>query len=718
METRMAVRSFDQALINYRHGNFEQMSVDEKRIFCENPVDFDNTKVTLRYLCELLGIAVPTKFADIADEPRKIAFRSLRVKPGDISLIIRSSQDLYTSETKNQYHESLEKGAKLVIMSKEEFATLELNEADSPVILMDYANERIFRLFSLLRRQQKAKVVMLTGSVGKTTTKDLCYAVVRNKFNSYANENNTNTPHQVAMHLFYNSNKDNEVFIHEAGAGYFSSVRFSASILQPDILILTNVYSHHLQVYKSFENIFEDKVSGDDYLSKDGIIITNYDDENIRNHAFEHQVKSFSVHYPDADYRAIDICQKQEILSFDIYEKETGKTTHICVKILGEHNVYNILAAFIMGKTLGLSDDEAKEALLEYSPVGVRQNMSNIGGVHLLMDCYNSAEESLEAMLAAGEKFELDKGCKKIALIGGENKLGKEVKTRSKAFGAAIAKFKIDQYLFCGTSDRSVKATNHFGDALSIQEGFTKVSTIPNEFAGSIDEMANYLKRHVKCGDLVMVKGLYYLQMPIAVDKVFGTSYCFDLSHNRAAMKTIRENSCTANLIEEFGELELTDAVVDQGRVVIPDRMKGYPVFRIKYNVFKDKKDISSVSFGASVKNIGAHAFSGCTGLTDLSIPNQVKIIESRAFNNCTNLQRVKIGKNVTHIGYGAFAGCSNLKDIFIPESVGMIEDNAFAHCENITISCVANSFAHQYAVKNNIPFALKNRLLVRLNLV
>ena len=250
------VRDFDRALMNYLDGNYDQLSAEQREIFCENIPDFDKTKTTLRTLCEALGIAVPEKFKAVADKAYRIAFRSLRVRPGDISLIIRSGKDLYTSEVNGQYQDSLDRGASIVIMSREEFEFLGLDESTAPVILMDHANERVFRFFSIIRKQQQSKVVMLTGSVGKTTTKDLCYAVANGGFTTYANENNTNTPHQVAMHLYYNYNEQNKVFIHEAGAGYFASVRWAASMMQPDIFILTNVYSHHLQVYKSFENIF------------------------------------------------------------------------------------------------------------------------------------------------------------------------------------------------------------------------------------------------------------------------------------------------------------------------------------------------------------------------------------------------------------------------------------------------------------------------------
>ena len=705
-ERNIAPKDYDIALLNYMNNKHDQLSDAQKEILSLQLPDLDTDKLTLGALCEALGVSVPERLMHLADRRYNVAFRSKRVKSGDISLVIRSSEDFCTTELEKQYQESLEKGAALVIMGRDEFEKLGIDEETAPVILMDYPNERIFRLFTILKKQNKAKTVMLTGSVGKTTTKDICYTVSQYKFRTYANENNTNTPHQVAHHLFYKAAGDNEIFIHEAGAGYFGSVRFSAAMLRPDILVLTNVYSHHLQVYKTFDNIFADKVSGDDYLSDDGIVITNYDDENIRNHTFKHTVKSFAIRCEDADYVAKNIRQKQEYLSFDVYEKATQQVTPVKVKILGEHNVYNILAAFVLGKSLGMSDTEIREALREYEAVGVRQNLTNVGGIHLLMDCYNVAEESIVAMLNAGANFDLDASGKRLALVGGENKLGKNVRERSEAFAQQLKDIKIDRYLFCGTEDNSTKALNHFGDAKSIMKGFKKISSIPATLSNSIDDMVAFLDTYAKRNDLVMVKGIYYLQMPIAVDKVFGTSFSFALSHNKASMVDVQDGKTKANLIEDFGELELASVPVNDGVLTIPDSVKQYPVFRVKDNAFAGKS-VESIDFGHSIKNIGANAFANCALLKEVHIPKNVKVLDKGAFSNCENLVKVTIEEGLTHISGKVFAGCTQLKEVVVPVSVGMIEDNAFQACSNVQIVCEENSFAHAFALENNLKFVL-----------
>lgn len=668
-------------------------------------------KATLRTLCEGLGIEVPEKFTAIADEPQKVKFRSEYVKKGDICLILRSAEEfeMKRTTTKDMYDLAIEKGAKIVVMDRQDFEAFELDEEAFPVLLADNMNERVLRLFAMTRKQHKEKVVMITGSVGKTTTKQLCDAVTKNRFKTFVNFENTNSVHKVAHHLFHKVNPKNEVYIQEAGAGYVGSVTLAGAMMQPDIFILTNVYKHHMENYGTLANVFADKTGADEFMPENGIIITNYDDENIRNYKFKHEVRSFAINCEDADYRAMNIRQNKELLVFDILEKATGKTTEISVNIQGEHNVYNVLAAYVLAKTLGVSEEHIKEDLLNYKTEGIRQNLTNIGGVYFNVDCYNVAEESIIAMLKTGEKMELDEGAKRYAIIGGENKLGNEASERSEQFGRKLAGIKVDKYLFCGVKTRSVNAFNKFGDALSIQKGLKQVSKVPSRYSQKIINIMRFLETHVKPGDLVMLKGIYHLNMTIAVDKIFGTSFSFGLAHYKNMTRQVEENGCKADLIEKFGELEITGAKVQKGKLTIPDAIEQYPVFRIGEKAFKDNKKIEEICFGNTLENIGAGAFENCVELKELTVPGNVKVLEKYVFKGCSKLAQVVLNGGVTHISEGTFAGCENMKEIQIPATVGMIADGAFEGCEDLVIRCQKNSFAHNYALNHNIACETEN---------
>lgn len=704
------IKEYDIAFLHYLNGEYELLSDKQSEIFVRNIPNIDSKKMTIRNVCQGLGIGVPVEYEMIADEVRKLTYRSKNVKAGDICLIIRSAEDFEAGRmtTRKQYEQAVENGAKVIIMGKEAFYAAGLNEKDYPVILVDNINERILKFFSIFRARQKAKVIMITGSVGKTTTKSLCNTIAKNHFKTFTNSKNFNTVHQTARYMVNNCDKDNDVYIQECGAGYVGSVRFAASILQPDIFILTNVYEHHLQMYKTYENIFADKVSADDYLKKDGIVITNYDDENIRKYQFSHKIITFSIDYEDADYRAINIKQFRDELSFAIREKATGHTVDIKVRMLGKHNVYNILTAFILGRVLDVSEKDIQEDLFEYRTDGIRQNLVNVGGIYINVDCYNVAEESILAMLKAGEEFDLDDGCKRIALIGGENKLGNKVVERSSAFGEKIAGIKMDKVLFCGVKKKTEASLNKYGDAVSIKKSFDRCSNVPSGLSTKIKHMVKFLNKNVSCGDLVMIKGIYWLNMAVAIDKAFGTSFSFDFSAYKDITTKIKDRGYVASLIEVFEEVEILEAPVNNGKLIIPKKIKHYPVFRIKSAAFKGNDDIVNIDFGKSIKNIGESSFSRCKCIKEIQIPSNVKVIENEAFSQCSSLVSVILSEGVTHISINAFAKCENLKEVYIPSSVRMIEKNAFKGCPDVVIYCIENSFAYKYAQENDIEFKLR----------
>lgn len=707
------LKSYYVSFLNYLEGKIEKLSDEEKKIYGENLYEISSKVNTLQILCDGLGIEVPENLRGIKDDKQRFKFKPDNVSKGDVFIVLRSAEEfeMKRTTTKDLCDAALERGAKLIVIGRADFENNEMSTEQYPVLLVDHMNERLLRLFSLIRKQQKGKVVMITGSVGKTTTKQMCEAVTKNRFETFVNTGNTNSVYKVAYHLFHKVQKKNEVYIQESGAGYKGSVTLGGAMLQPDIFILTNVYKHHMENYETLANVFFDKTGPDDFMTEDGIIITNYDDENIRNYEFKHKVVSFAVDYKEADYRAVNIRQKTDVLSCDIIENATGNSVNVQVKIVGEHNIYNILAAYVLAKVLGVPDSKICEDFLAYKTTGIRQNLSNIGGIYFNIDCYNVAEESILAMLKAGEKFELADGARRIAVIGGENKLGDDASSRSEAFGRKLAGIHVDRYLFCGVKKESAAAYNKFGDGKSIQKGFREVSKIPNEYSWKIPNITWFLKRHVRRGDLVMLKGIYHLNMTIAVDKVFGTSFSYGLSHYKETTKNIKSGKYEASLIEKFKQLQILKAPVENGKLTIPEKIDNYPVFRIKNEAFRGNAKIRGIDFGNRMKNIGAGAFADCKNLKKLMIPWNVMVIEREAFLNCTGLEQVVLQEGVTHIGERVFADCKSLKRIYIPETVGMIEENAFEGCKNLVIRCTNNSFAHDYAVKNKIAFEIQKPL-------
>ncbi|MBQ4467742.1 MAG: leucine-rich repeat protein [Firmicutes bacterium] len=670
----------------------------------------DGKNISLNDLGKEMGFKVPARYAEVADEPMNMVFRPDGVKKDDICVVVRPAEitNIPGYTCKDQYELAMEKGALTVVLPQEMGEAAGLNEKDHSVILVKNGMTKISRFIRSLRRRQKGRVVMITGSIGKTTTKDFCYNVSKDHFSTYRNVNNTNTVFRVIKHLFDERNHPYDVFIHEIGAGFRGSLRYINKYYRPDIFIVTNVLKHHLSIYKTFEKLFDDKVCADEFMPDNGIVIVNYDDENLRNHKFIHQVISFGIEQEDVDYRGINIQQNDNTLSFDVLERKTGKTTHIEIDIFGEHNVYNALAAYALGMVLGVTGEDVAKSLLEYKTKGIRQMMVNIGGVNIDMDCYNVAEESIMSMLRVGEKFELEGDAEKIAIIGGENKVGPDVRERSLAFGETLSDIQFDKFLFCGREGDDDETLNIYGDAKDIMKTFSLKNPAPCEYCTSIDAAAEYLKKNVRRGDLVMLKGIFLLDMPISVDKAFGTSFSFSQTNNIEKMITKWKGQYKFKTFEGLDEAEIVWAQAnEEGVMKIPAKLGKTPVFRIGARAFRTFKSIKSVAFENGVKNIGEAAFARCPFIEELDIPSSVMVIETNAFAKCTSLKKVRLEEGVTHLGEGAFRGCTALEEIYIPESIGMIEDDVFEGDSEVTIYCPKGSFAMEYAIDNGINFSV-----------
>ncbi|MDO4608978.1 MAG: leucine-rich repeat domain-containing protein, partial [Clostridia bacterium] len=136
--------------------------------------------------------------------------------------------------------------------------------------------------------------------------------------------------------------------------------------------------------------------------------------------------------------------------------------------------------------------------------------------------------------------------------------------------------------------------------------------------------------------------------------------------------------------------------------ITIPDS-----VTSIGYCTFLWCDSLTTVTIGNSVTSIGYESFANCTSLTEITIPDSVTSIVDCAFYGCTSLASITIPDSVTSIGYEAFARCTSLTEITIPDSVTTIDEWAFFDCDNLTLCVYEYSYAHQYAINNNIPFVL-----------
>jgi len=657
--------------------------------------------ITLLEMCDIMGIPLPLRMQDKAEfKITHIGLVTKQLKKDSVFLLCRDKTDV-----KKNLDEAMSKQAAVIFIPQKLFSSSGLNENDYPLVFMnDWLNE-LGRFFSTIRRSYPAKAVAITGSVGKTTTKDFISTILKDEQKFFSNTGNRNSFFTVAQHITEEMSDDLDTYIQEIGAGGPLSIEKSAVMLQPDYFVLLNVKNHHLNTYKTFDALFSDKTCVDRHMPVHGKIITNFDDDAISNHTFIHPVISFGINtQKDVDYRAVNIIEGNETLSFDVVSDT--ETTHVEINILGRHNVYNALAAFALTKELGIPSQRISEKLQAYKTSGIRQNYKNYGGYHLLVDCYNVAFDSIEAGINIMDSFELSPGARRFAVIGGENKLGKTSPALSYQFGQEIAEANVDFFYCYGQTDRSVKALNIYGDGKSICDGINSRKSGKAEFFSNPLTLIERLKKDVKRGDIVFFKGIFLLDLPYIIDNVFGSPFVARSDYYKKDAKLITSGSFMLKELPLINELELSKSKKKAFTLRIPDYIKDKKVYRISEKAFANNFWIRNIIFSTNIIHIADNAFNNCIFLQKLEIPSNILVIEKQAFKNCKNLKEVILAEGVRHIGMHTFMNCQKLDKVFLPDSIGFIDKTAFENCSsNLTLYCSKGSYAEQFALENNIKY-------------
>lgn len=648
----------------------------------------ENKNITLDLIFKEFGISIPKGLSHAALERKiaNIAIKPERLKTNGVLFLMDIKPELYESALKK----ASQKKALAIFVDKELFieSKVDLKSCDcsSPVILVDKGTEAFKKHYMSYRDKYNGKVIGITGSVGKTTTKGFIGAVIRKKYSSFVSPVSQNAFSQIAENIFYKLSPSYEVFVQEIGAMKIDSIKTSAEILRPDITVLTNVKPHHLQAYENFENVFRDKMSLIDNISSGGSAVVNFDDENLASYDYKSNVISFGIDTNlDVDYRAINIKQNDEFLDMDIIYD--NKKVHIKANITGTYNAYNILAAFAVGKLLNIEEKDIVAGIESYESSGIRQNIIDYGSNTLMIDCFNVTNDTIVNAVKVMEEYDIKKGGRKIAIIGGENTLGKYRVEKTKELGLRLSNSTVDEIVCFGTSKTDEASVDRYGDAKVLYEtlldnGFKNVRLIT-----SFDGVVEYMKNCIHPNDMVLLKCIIYLNMPTAIDKAFGTN--ISLNHKPVIKKSkrIKDNGWSGLSVAYMKEIYITNAkraLLDSKQLSIPSKLCGENVFGISKGVFA-YTNVKSIDFGSSIKMIGIGAFKECTKLKAVEFPDSLMHIMEGAFKNCRNLTSIKFGKGIKQIDKNAFAGCNKLKTVILPKKEDLrIEDGAFP--ENVNV--------------------------------
>ena len=299
-----------------------------------------------------------------------------------------------------------------------------LNDRRYVALVVNDTLRAVGELAKAYDRRMHHKKVAITGSVGKTTTKEFVAAVLSEHLRLHKTEGNYNSTLGMPLSLLTMTN-ETQVSVLEMGMSNFGEIEYLSRIAEPDIAIITNIGSSHMEYLGSRENICKAKLEIVKGLKSDGLIFLNGDEPLLRNRDELEGRNCRYVGFSEAcDIRAINIKEGLEKTVFDItYDGKTVES--VSIPILGKHYVYAALFAYAIGIKMGLDEDVIARGLNNFRSVGMRQTVFNIGDITIIQDCYNASPESMKASIGVLHNLVRQRGYGRMtALLGDMYELG------------------------------------------------------------------------------------------------------------------------------------------------------------------------------------------------------------------------------------------------------------------------------------------------------
>lgn len=378
-------------------------------------------------------------------------------------------------------------------------------DADGPMLMVEDTHKALMQLAHWYRNTYDIPVVGLTGSVGKTTTKEMTWFVLNEKYNALKTEGN-----QDGMICLFETilrmDEDTQAAVIEMGMSDRGEISELSHIAEPTIAIISNIGVSHMENLGSRENILKAKLEILDGLRENCPILLNGDDPYLAGAVIEnHPVIYYGIDDKTCDFRAKNIEQSDEKTEFDIVYD--GKIQHTVIPTIGRHNVYNALAAYGTGMQLGVTPEEAVRGLAKYTPSGMRQRMKTVNGIKFVEDCYNASPDSQRAALKMLSEMKAER---KIAVLGDMLELGAISEESHRNAGLLAAKAKVDILMTYG--ERSLASAEKARECgVPAVYGFTDKKAL-----------ADKLFETLESGDAVLFKASRGMALEDVINDLYG----------------------------------------------------------------------------------------------------------------------------------------------------------------------------------------------------
>ncbi len=376
-------------------------------------------------------------------------------------------------------------------------------KSDKPIILVSDTQKALGQIAKYYKKKFSIKTVAITGSVGKTTTKDMLYSVMNTQYHTLKTEGNFNNELGLPLTVL-RLNNSHEAAVLEMGMSDFGEISYIADIARPDVAIITNIGMSHIENLGSQEGIFKAKTEICENFNKDSLLIVNADDKYLKK-ALE--FKGFSVVgygiESECDYKARDI----ENLGLEGTKFTTSiynRDYRIHIKTPGVHNVYNALAAIACGVWYNIGPNRIISGIENFSLTDMRMSIEKVGNITLINDCYNASPDSVKAAL----KVLNTQATRKVAILGDILEMGEFAKDAHYELGKAVAENKVDVLLTAGENAKFIAEAA--GDN-GVPEGAAFNTT---------EELVLNVSKFIKDNDTILIKASRGMHFEKIVDKI------------------------------------------------------------------------------------------------------------------------------------------------------------------------------------------------------
>lgn len=383
---------------------------------------------------------------------------------------------------------AFEKGAKYAVITDSKYYI------KGKTILVEDSLQTLQQLANFHRRQLKTKILALTGSNGKTTTKELIYRVLSKKYKTYSTQGNLNNHIGVPLTLL-NIYDDYDFAVIEMGANHVGEIWDLCLIAEPDIGLITNIGTAHLGIFGSFENLLKTKLGLFEFVAqKNGRFYLNVNDSNLFKNIWHYTNKVSYGSYENAQIKLIE-AHSPNYLSLKFQVNNQVFTTE--TKLVGKYNADNVLAAVAVGVDNGVEINKIIEAIESYEPTNNRSQLLKNENNTLILDMYNANPTSMQAAIL---NFHSSIFPDKFLILGDMLELGEFSEVKHQEIVDLVVSLGFKQVILVG---------NYFANCKNIEK--FKVFT-------NVGALCEFLKQNPIKNKTILIKGSNGINLKQCID--------------------------------------------------------------------------------------------------------------------------------------------------------------------------------------------------------